>query len=65
MTLYVSAFCADNVHRSQGFEFVNISGWGNASIAVVHPDSSYALYNSLLSHAAREWGMQQVRQQRW
>lgn len=60
MTLYVSAFCADSVQRAEGYEFVNVSGWGNASIAVVHPDSSYAMYYSLLSHAASAWGMQQV-----
>jgi hypothetical protein len=61
MTFYVSAFCADSVQRAEGFAFVNISSWGTAQIAVVHPDSSYDLYYSLLSHAAAEWGMQQVR----
>ncbi len=61
MTFYVSAFCADNLQRDEGFEFVNVSGWGDAPIAVVHPDSSYALYSSLLTHAAAAWGMQQVR----
>ena len=60
MTFYVSAFCANSVQRAEGYEFVNVSGWGNASIAVVHPDSSYAMYYSLLSHAASTWGMQQV-----
>lgn len=62
LALYVSAFCADNVHKAEGFRFLDVPGrpWSADPISVAHPDDAYAFYRSILSTARAEWGMQQL-----
>jgi len=62
LALYVSSFCADNVHKAEGFRFVDVPGkpWSADPISIAHPDDAYRFYSSILATARSEWGMQQL-----